>query len=438
MVQRTPQVHRRKANRARSSGATPVKRYGLIAFFTTFLFVMTPPGIIVNLGDGLGTEVSWYLRYGAIAVALLCYIAKGCHKAFYVLALAYGILSFGTMFLGDAPLFWAIRVAFPCSAIVLLVGVFGRDRYEELLWGLLISMSVYSLLNALVLVFVPPTVPLIHESTSYTFLGNRNGFSRVYLPSIMASCLLDALQGKRFSLRSGVLTGAGIIQACLAFSATSAVELVFVLVGFFLVRNKAWRRWLNAGVFAIGYLVVFFVIVVLRLQFVFGPLIEGLLGRQLDFSGRVELWDQVMAAMDPSHLLFGYPKGGQAILWIGDVPFWTAHNGILDLLLWGGISSLLVCVAMIGIVCVKLWRARDSYAASLYSLLLGAFFIGALMESIMFPQFVFVLAMAYNVSTGGKANRPICQQAKTNMATRSLRCARFAATAGRRRLGAAG
>ena len=105
MVQRTPQVHRRKANRARSSGATPVKRYGLIAFFTTFLFVMTPPGIIVNLGDGLGTEVSWYLRYGAIAVALLCYIAKGCRKAFYVLALAYGILSFGTMFLGDAPLF---------------------------------------------------------------------------------------------------------------------------------------------------------------------------------------------------------------------------------------------------------------------------------------------------------------------------------------------
>ena len=215
MVQRTPQVHRRKANRARSSGATPVKRYGLIAFFTTFLFVMTPPGIIVNLGDGLGTEVSWYLRYGAIAVALLCYIAKGCRKAFYVLALAYGILSFGTMFLGDAPLFWAIRVAFPCSAIVLLVGAFGRDRYEELLWGLLISMSVYSLLNALVLVFVPPTVPLIHESTSYTFLGNRNGFSRVYLPSIIASCLLDALQGKRFSLRSGVLTGAAIIQACL-------------------------------------------------------------------------------------------------------------------------------------------------------------------------------------------------------------------------------
>ena len=57
--------------------------------------------------------------------------------------------------------------------------------------------------------------------------------------------------------------------------------------------------------------------------------------------------------------------------------------------------SLVVCLALITIVCVGLYNRRSDYSASLYSLLLGAFFIGALMESVMFVQFVFFLAMAY-------------------------------------------
>ena len=152
---------------------------------------------------------------------------------------------------------------------------------------------------------------------------------------------------------------------------------------------------MNAAVFGIGYLVLFLLLVVFRVQSIFGLFIEKVLHRSLDFTGRTELWDQTLDAVYPDHLLFGRPKGGTPLLNLGSESFWTAHNGILDILLWGGLLSLVVCLALITIVCVRLYNRRSDYSASLYSLLLGAFFIGALMESVMFVQFAFFLAMAY-------------------------------------------
>lgn len=377
-----------------------VHRRITIALFAGFFLVMAPPEIVGSLGDGLGREVSWCMRYACIAVVLLCYAFRGARSLFYFLAIAYGVFSFGTMGMSAAPFIWAVRIAFPCVATILLVGAFARDCYEELLWGAFVSTALLSLVNAFVLVVIPVGTPLIHDSVSYSFLGNRNGFSRIYLTSIIVSCLIDAHKKQQLSIRTALMVAAGIAQAVLAFSATSTVELGFVIVGLLLIRNRACRSYLNAAVYAVFYVVFFVALVVLRLQFLFEPLIQDLLGRRLDFSGRTDLWDQSLEAMDARHWLFGYPKGGTTVLWIGDEPFWTAHNGVLDILLWGGALSLVACVAMIGIVCVKLWESRDDYSASLYSLLIGAFFIGALMESIMFVQFVFALAMAYNVDTG--------------------------------------
>lgn len=391
----TKGVHRRRPAKTSLQSGESLKRYAYIFGFSFFFVVMAPADIVSDWLEELAPGSLWTLRYALIAVTLILYAVKGEKALFCGLALAYGGCSLLTMVFGDAPLIWAVRVAFPCVSTMLLVGAFARTRSDELLWGMLIVMASYSAINTIELLYATVVNPNAFGRVAYTMIGYRNAFSRIYLPALIASVLLDARREKRFSLRSSLLLLAALLQSCLAFSATSAVELAFVVIGLALIQKRGIRRFMNAAVFGIGYLVLFLLLVVFRVQSIFGLFIEKVLHRSLDFTGRTELWDQTLAAVYPDHLLFGCPKGGAPLLSLGNESFWTAHNGILDILLWGGLLSLVVCLALITIVCVGLYNRRSDYSASLYSLLLGAFFIGALMESVMFVQFVFFLAMAY-------------------------------------------
>ena len=373
-----------------------LRRYIYIACFSLFFVIMAPADIIYVLLEDNVPGVLWNLRYALMAAVIVVYAVKGERSLFYALACTYGVLSLLTMIFGDAPLMWGVRVAFPYVTTMLLVGVFWRERSEELLWGMLIVMSAYSLANTVELIIETVSHPETFGRISYTQIAYRNSFSRIYIPAIVASVLLYVRKGRRFSLRSLILAIAAIIQSCLAFSATSAVELVFVVIGLLLVQSVVVRRAMNGAVFGIGYLVFFLLFVVFRVQAVFSALIEGLLHKSLDFTGRTDLWDQAIDAVFPDHVLFGCPKGGSPLLSLGNEVFWTAHNGILDIMLWGGALSLLVFMALVVIVCIGLYRCRTDYSASLYSLVLGAFLIGALMESFVFVQSVFFLAMAYS------------------------------------------
>lgn len=396
----TKGTHRRRPEKASLQIGERLRRYACIIGFAVFFVVMAPADIVSDWLEELAPGSLWALRYVLIAITLILYAIKGEKALFYGLALAYGGCSLLTMVFGDAPLVWAVRVAFPCVSTMLLVGAFARTRGDELLWGMLIVTASYSVINTIELLYATAINPNAFGKVAFTMIGYRNAFSRIYLPALIASVLLDARRGKRFSLRSSLLLLAALIQSCLAFSATSAVELAFVVVGLALVQKRGIRRFMNAAVFGISYLVLFSLLVVFRVQSIFGLFIEKVLHRSLDFTGRTELWDQTLAAVYPDHLLFGRPKGGAPLLNLGNESFWTAHNGILDVLLWGGLLSLVVSLALITIVCVGLHNRRSDYSASLYSLLLGAFFIGALMESVMFIQFAFFLAMAYAYARG--------------------------------------
>lgn len=386
-------------------GGGAFKRYIYIACFSLFLVVMAPADIVyVFLEDNVPGAL-WNLRYVLMTAVVVAYAVKGERSVFYALTCAYGILSLLTMVFGDAPLIWGVRVAFPYMTTMLLVGAFWRKRSEELLWGMLIVMSVYSLVNTVELIVETVSHPEVLGRISYTQIAYRNSFSRIYIPAIVASVLLDVRKGRRFSMRSLALTVAAVIQSCLAFSATSTVELCFVVAGLMLVQSAAARRVMNGAIFGIGYLVFFLLFVVFRVQAIFSALIEGLLHKNLDFTGRTDLWDQAIDAVFPNHVLFGCPKGGPPLLSLGDQVFWTAHNGVLDIMLWGGMLSLLVFVALVVLACVGLYRWRADYSASLYSLILGAFFIGALMESFVFVQSVFFLAAAYSYTHDREATK---------------------------------
>ncbi|MEC4295534.1 O-antigen ligase family protein [Adlercreutzia shanghongiae] len=382
----------------------------MIAAIAMCMLFLMPPNIVVSCGNYDILHFFRLAQYVCVAVAFAAYLIRGRHTSFSVLVLLYAVFGLVTTVAGGGPILGGVRSLLPTVAAILLAYSLADRHRAELLWGVLWICSLLTLVNVVVTLIVPIGTPLLHELSTTTFLGNRNSFSRYYLSALFASALLDHPSGRLASPRTIAILVLSVVQSVLAFSSTSFVELVFVAVGYCMIRNQRLRKVLTASMYAVVCLAFFFLFVIFRVQGLFGIVIEGVFGKRLDFSGRTDIWDKAIEAMDGEHLLLGYYKGHSTPLGLvlGE-PCWTAHNAILDLLVWGGLIALILVLGFVGVVCWRLFETRGMRLSAVYSLCLGANFIGGLMESIMFPYFGFFVGLAYAdplLRTGDKPSGP--------------------------------
>lgn len=380
------------------SSAISVQRcnYLLVFAIGSCMFFLMPPGVVTASGSSDVKHLFRLAQYACIFIAFAIFIAKKRHSAFSTLVLLYAGFGLVSAIHGGGPILGGVRSMLPTVAAVLIAYSLAEDHRRELLWGVLWVCSTLLVLNIAVMLIYPIGTPFLWEETNVTFLGNRNSFGRYYLAALFASSLLDYSRNRFVSPRTVIILALSVFQLLLSFSSTTFVELAFAVAGYVLVRSKKVRKLLTASTYAVIYFVFFFLFVVFRVQGLFGFVIEGVFGKRLDFSGRTEIWDDAVAAMDGDHLLLGYYKGHSTPLGLVlGKPCWTAHNAILDLLVWGGVISLILFLTFVGIVCWKLYKTRETQLSAMYSLCLGANFIGGLMESIMFPYFGFYLGLAY-------------------------------------------
>lgn len=392
----------------------PVRTMGekaLIVAVAICLMFLTPPNIVSAYGDSFVRAVFRYGQYASIAVAVAAFALRGRLSVFSVVAIAYALFGILTALVGGATFSSGVRSTLPFVAAALLACAMMPRRRKELLWGVLLIYGAYSVVNLVVILMVPAESSVLHFSEISTLFGNRNSFNRFYIAAIFASFLLDESRGRYISVRSVIVYAVAVVQSLVMPSATALVALLLVTIGYFLVVGRKLRHVLTAFTYAGLYLTAFLAFVVVRVQGVFGLLIESVMGKTLDFSGRTLIWDAAFDAMDPSHLLLGYYRGGTSPLgsiWSGQC--WSAHNAVLDLLVWGGLAGLLLGCGLIGLACLRLWKTRNERRSALYSLYLGACFICGLMEAIMFPQFGLFLGMAYSDSfsdeRSSEAERP--------------------------------
>lgn len=380
----------------------PVRAVGeraLIVAVAICLMFLTPPNIVSAYGDSFVRAVFRYGQYASIIAAAAAFVLRGKLSAFSIVAIVYACCGILTALVGGATFSSGVRATLPFVAAALLACAMMPRRRKELLWGVLLIYGAYSAVNLVVILVVPAGVPPLHLSEAMTLFGNRNGFNRFYVAAIFASFLLDESQGRYVSARSVIIYAVAAAQSLLAPSMTALVALLLVTGGYFFIIGRRPRRVFTAFTYAGFYLAAFFAFVVMRLQGVFGFVIESVMDKRLDFTGRTPIWDAAFDAMDPSHLLLGYYRGGISPLGLLEgAQCWSAHNAVLDLLVWGGLAGLLLGCGLIGLACLRLWKARNERRSALYSLYLGACFICGLMEAIMFPQFGLFLGMAYSDS----------------------------------------
>lgn len=370
------------------------------------LFFLCPPDSLIY---------AWFWKpvirrgtYIAIAICFILYFWKVRSDLFGLVAISYWLVMMLSTLLMDASLWSCARTYLPMVAAMLLVrALFGTCK-KQLLWAVLILSVGYLAMNLVGLLLAPYGSKVFHSNWYSGLLGNRNGFPRFFLLALCSSALLDADNGKRVGARTILVFLLCVAQTYVMPSATGVVALVFFVAAVFLAQKRRIRQVLNIATYAVGYLVVFFGVVVLRLQFLFEPLIAGVLHKDLTLSGRTPIWDALFSLLgDPAHALIGYCGNPDPI-----VPYnpriTTGHNAILDVLYNGGVVGLLVALALCVMVGIALFRARGSREAAIVAAFLGAFLILGVTEHITCVPLCFFMAYGYCVRSAEDAPPTFC------------------------------
>ena len=360
-------------------------------WLTCAIFFLFQPRFLYS-----GTTAS-FMEIGAIAIMIACaaiYIKCIRIDLIGVFAFAYlAAMTLSCIINYGNPYFTLVTYG-PLSASLLLARATIPGYKKELLWSIVAVTGTYTFLNLAVLCLIPVGDIPLHPDDSNTFLSYRNSFCGFYFPAIGASLLLDQESGKPCSPLSLALFASALAQSAISYSATSVFALAVFFVGICLITSRRIRRYLNACTFVGAYLVLFVGIVLLRFQNLFSLTVESL-GRDITFTGRTAIWDLAISLIDQDHLLLGYNGVTERILTLptgGSVG--TAHNALLDVMLWGGLVALCLVGAIVLLASINLFKQRVDRSAAILSIYIGVFLLMGIVEFLTCTAFFLFLGIA--------------------------------------------
>ena len=369
-------------------------RFVLTLGLCAILFFLLPATALFDPWSLLGG----ILPIIACGICFGIYVRKVGLDLFGICAIGYWLLLMIDGYLMHANLFSCVRYNLPFTSGLLLARAVFPSHRDELLWSIVIVIGGYTALNSADILCSLFGHSFFRQGDALGMLGNRNGFSRYYLPAIVSSALLDYFHGKKLSVLTASFFALAVFQAVIMPSATSGVALVFFMVSFFVIHAKGARRFFNPATFGALYFIAFFAIVILRSQGLFAPIVEGFFHKRLDFSGRTYIWDTVIDRLgtDPLHALIGFYGDTRRLSPI-EPSLNTTHNAVLEVLYWGGLLGLLLILTVFILAFWVLFRKRKSYPAALLSIFMGAFLIIGLFEHITCTQVWLFLGIAYSL-----------------------------------------
>lgn len=368
--------------------------YYAIATFVLFFCLANLPAY-----DYIGlSRVMNLLRMAASCVVLALYIIKRMvvqHKLSWIIVLicmmqfwilVCTVVNQGLVFTAAVNLVSIVGIAFAFEIL--------KNRPVSLLKGLMRLCELLCYANLLLIVLFPNG---LYRSSTYWqnwLLGYKNQFVPYFIVACLVAYIFRCQGGSR--LREWGIYTVCMISSLLVESSTS-------IVGFFLLLLLIWIHRVFHTHYSAYFMtcvnaILVIAIPVLRLQEMFSFVIEVILGRDLSFTGRTDLWDKVLQIIQKNPILgYGIQETEEIMSVLGYRWAYHAHNLILDILLDGGFPLLIMYLMLIVLICRHLHRFEKTEVAQGAIIMLFAFQIMGLMEVYSSAFLYIIYFLAYYV-----------------------------------------
>lgn len=227
------------------------------------------------------------------------------------------------------------------------------------------------------------------------FLGIDNQLSPILTIAIVSSFLFVCYGGNK--VLAYFLSTVSLLTTVIMWSATGVVCMMIFLMLSIFTNRLFWRKILNSLWAYMGIIVANIMILFMDIQNFFAYFIIEFLGKNLTLSGRIEMWKQAVNMIKQRWLLgYGISSGHGYVFWKGR--FYYTHNGILEVLIQGGVLALTMFVLMIAVQAINLYKYRENKVEAI--LLAGSIanMVGLLTEAYITQIPIYALMVfGYNI-----------------------------------------
>lgn len=246
-----------------------------------------------------------------------------------------------------------IRSYIPVIALCLACSFYGKRKDMDFIKILHHLIYFLVLLNGLFLFLYPQG--MFQSYTSRVDVANWNLYqrcnflgvdNRLILPFISA-IIIGELYNSICNAKHKKMRWMGYffiyVQELYIWSGTGVLICTLLLLGIILIqfRPKGWKfNLLNYRNIVILYLLIFFLICIWGVISWFSPIIIEILGKDITLTNRTYIW-ALCIELIKEKICLGYGNCNNSAMILFNGYYWYAHNLIFDILLQGGVLSLI-------------------------------------------------------------------------------------------------
>ena len=327
----------------------------LIPFFKPESFQYIAPGI---------DELYDYLRIADAVLITILYVKRVLLKrnieTFIYLLSGYELILVISTVINNQNIKNAVINAILVIVFCMFIEMEIKDNYVNFITALYILLYVLVLINFVVLIYYPSGIAqLNYYYYPVNFWHIDNHMVNLLVFAVAIGLLYRNIENAIGQWTVSVLIIICTLTTVILWSATGVVGFFAYILFLFLISNKPWQKYFHSflvyGVtWGISILIVF-----MRIQTLFNNIIENVLKKKVNLSGRTEMWDKAIILIKDNLLLgYGVPLNHGYVFW--HYKFYYTHNGILEILIQGGIFALLLSGALYLVSARTLFQYRKN------------------------------------------------------------------------------
>ncbi len=254
------------------------------------------------------------------------------------------------------------------------------------------------------------------------FLSNKNGMGKYFLFLLTFSAMYDFEANRKLTFRYYTTAIVCLVSIIIAHSSTSiavtAVSIVLTLLVPVICRLKP--KIFNIYVLLAINAVLYVVFVISHNASFFKYIIVDVLQEDMTFNGRTPIWDKAIESVSESPLFgYGYLGSRSFRILIGDIAASDAHNLILTFTVFGGLSALIIMLAIIFTMAKRIRKVQYEPQGVVLTIFLFMFMIMMIFENTGNEIYWIVFACCFDMSrkkiAESKAdfirnNPPVCKR----------------------------
>jgi len=320
------------------------------------------------------------MRVFALSLTLftiIIYVLRKKYNKFILIFFLYLIFGLISCYLGTySSINNFISAYSSIIGIVLLTDIAINYDSKSTLKIIEIILFILILINTITIIIYPNGLYVSELYTTNWFLLYDNMHIFVFMPALLVSFLINKYNKKKYSLITILLLIMITYSVIYCFSANTVIAYTLFILYILFEEKLSKIKIFNSYTYFISYFILFFSMVVFRIQNALTGSILNFFEKDITFSGRTKLWDRIIRYIKQKPIIgYGIEHNKTFTSKMGSQYFTHAHNTIYDVLYKGGIVSLTLFIYLIYIVIKELHKFKDGKVAKLIGFTLLCYFI---------------------------------------------------------------